>query len=91
MNKAELVMNIAQRSGISAADAQKAINAFTDIVLDECAKGGEVRLVGFGVFSVREAAERQGRNPQTGKPVTIPACRVPKFTAGAKFKEVIAK
>lgn len=91
MNKSELVTAVAHRTGVSASDVQKTVTTVLDVIQDECARGGEIRLVGFGIFSVRDVGERKARNLQTGAEIIIPATRVPKFTAGAKFKEVVAK
>lgn len=90
MNKTELVQAISQRTGLSQADAGKALAAALDIIQEELVRGGDVRFIGFGTFGVTERAERQGRNPQTGESITIAACRLPKFTAGAKLKEAVA-
>ena len=91
MNKTELVAAIADQAELSKKDAEKALKAFTDVVADELKKGGKVQLVGFGTFEVRERSARQGRNPQTGKTVEIPASKVPAFKAGKAFKDAIAK
>ena len=63
MNKTEIVAAIADSTGLSKKDAEKALKAFTDIVTDELKKGGKVQLVGFGTFEVSERAAREGRNP----------------------------
>jgi DNA-binding protein HU-beta len=93
MNKGELVDAIASRVGdnLSKADAERALNAFIDVVQEEVAKGGQISLPGFGSFKRTERSARTGRNPQTGQPVQIPASKAPKFTAGAKFKEIVNK
>lgn len=89
MNKIELVSAIAERSDLSKRDAEAALNAFTDIVADELKKGEKIQLVGFGTFEVSERAERTGRNPQTGKEMTIAASKAPKFKAGKALKDMI--
>ena len=71
MNKTELVAAIAEQTELSKKDAEKALKAFTDIVADELKKGEKVQLVGFGTFEVSERAAREGRNPQSGEPMTI--------------------
>ena len=89
MNKAELIMAMADRADISKKDAEKVLKVFTDIVFEELAKGEKVQLVGFGTFEVGERAAREGRNPQTGETMTIEASRTPKFKAGKAFKDAI--
>lgn len=89
MNKSELIDAIAQESGLTKADAGKALDAFTNVVKNTLQDGGEVVLVGFGAFSVGERAERQGRNPKTKEPITIPAARVPKFKPGKALKDAL--
>jgi DNA-binding protein HU-beta len=89
MNKAELVAAMAEASGISKKDAEKALKAFTDVVSDELKKGEKVQLVGFGTFEVSERAERDGRNPQSGEPMKIPASKAPKFKAGKGLKDLV--
>ena len=89
MNKAELVAAIAEKTELSKKDAEKALKAFTDVVAEELAKGEKIQLVGFGTFEVSERAARTGRNPQTGKEMTIPASKAPKFKAGKALKDLV--
>lgn len=89
MNKAELVAAIAEKTELSKKDSEKALKAFVDVVTEELTKGEKIQLVGFGTFEVAERAAREGRNPQTGKTMTIPASKAPKFKAGKALKEVI--
>ncbi|MGK2904884.1 MAG: HU family DNA-binding protein [Desulfuromonadales bacterium] len=89
MTKADLVNSIAEKAGLSKADAEKALKAFTDAVTDALRSGEKVSLVGFGTFSVGERAARQGQNPQTGAKINIPAAKVPKFKAGKALKDSI--
>lgn len=89
MNKAELVTAIAERTELSKKDSEKALKAFIDVVTDELKKGEKIQLVGFGTFEVTERAAREGRNPQTGKTMTIAASKAPKFKAGKALKDVI--
>ena len=91
MNKTELIAEVAQKSGLSKKDAEKALNATLDIVADALAKGDKVQLVGFGGFEVRERAARTGRNPQTGAEMKIDAAKVPAFKAGKALKDLINK
>lgn len=89
VNKSELIEAIAQEAGISKAAAQKALDATTNAVTDALKKGDTVTLVGFGTFYVGERAERQGRNPKTGEPLTIAAAKTPKFRAGKALKDAL--
>ncbi len=87
MNKTELVAAMADAAGLSKKDTEKALKAFTDVVADELKKGGKVQLVGFGTFEVSERAAREGRNPQSGAVMKIPASKAPKFKAGKALKD----
>ena len=87
MNKAELIDAIASGADLSKADAKKALDAFIDATSGALKKGGRVALVGFGSFSVAERSARTGRNPQTGKEITIPAKKVVKFKAGSELSD----
>jgi len=89
MNKAELVSAIAEKSGITKKDAEKYLASFVEVVTGELAKGGKVQLVGFGTFDVAERKAREGRNPQTGKPMTIPASKAPRFKVGKALKDAV--
>ncbi len=89
MNKTELVAAMAEQAGVSKKDAEKTLKAFTDVVADELKKGGKVQLVGFGTFEVAERAAREGRNPQTGKPMRIAASKAPRFKAGKALKDMM--
>ena len=91
MNKTELIAAMAEQAGISKKDAEKALKAFTDVVADELKKGEKIQLVGFGTFEVSERAAREGRNPQSGKPMKIAASKAPKFKAGKALKDVVNK
>ena len=83
MNKAELVDQIASQAGLSKGDAKKALDAFVGATTGALKKGDRVALVGFGSFSISKRNARTGRNPQTGKPITISAKKVVKFKAGS--------
>ena len=89
MTKADLVNSIAEKAGLSKADAEKALKAFTDAVTDALKAGEKVSLVGFGTFSVGERAARTGQNPQTGQKINIPAANSPKFKAGKALKDAV--
>lgn len=89
MNKNELVSAVADAAKISKGDAQSAVDAVFSVIASELKKGGDVRLVGFGNFSVSKRAASTGRNPQTGAEVKIPARTVPKFSAGKGLKDAV--
>ena len=86
MNKGQLIDAIAKESGLTKAASEKALNATLSAVTDSLKSGDRVGLVGFGSFSVTERAARTGRNPQTGKEITIPAKKVVKFKPGADLQ-----
>ena len=71
------------------AAAAAAVNTTLDAIVDELKRGGTVRLVGFGTFDVKKRAERSGRNPKTGKSITIPAAKLPTFRAGKSFRDTL--
>ena len=87
MNKNDLVAHVAEAAGLSKSDATKAVDAVFAGISDALKNGGEVRLVGFGSFTVAERAESEGRNPRTGEKIRIPASKQPKFKAGKQLKE----
>lgn len=89
MNKTELIAAMADQAGISKKDAEKALAAFTDVVTEELKKGEKVQLVGFGTFEISERSAREGRNPQNGQTMTIPASKAPKFKAGKALKDAV--
>ena len=91
MNKVELVEAMAKKAGLSKKDAEAAVKAFTDVVTAELKKGGKVQLVGFGTFEVAKRAAREGKNPQTGAKIKIPASKAPKFKAGKALKDTVNK
>ena len=89
MNKGDLVARMAEGAEISKAAAAKALDTMLDAIEEALKAGDKITLVGFGTFSVAERAERNGRNPQTGADIKIPAAKVPKFKAGAKLKDAV--
>jgi DNA-binding protein HU-beta len=91
MNKAELIDAIASTSGLTKADAKKALDGFTTAISASLKKGDRVSLVGFGSWSVTKRSARTGRNPQTGKEIKIAAKKVVKFKAGAELAGVVGK
>lgn len=89
MNKQELIDAIADRCGSAKTEAENMLNAFTGIITDELSKKEKVAILGFGNFETGERAARQGRNPQTGELMNIPAATVAKFKAGKKLREAV--
>jgi DNA-binding protein HU-beta len=89
MNKAQLIDAMAAGAGLTKVDAKKALDAFVAATTDALKSGDRVALIGFGSFSVTERAERTGRNPQTGKEITIAAKKVVKFKAGAELSDAV--
>jgi DNA-binding protein HU-beta len=90
MNKGELIAKIAE-AGLSKKDSETALNAAIAAIGDALAKGETVQLIGFGTFSVKERAAREGRNPRTGEVVKIKAAKAPAFKAGKALKDKVAK
>ncbi|APX62664.1 MULTISPECIES: HU family DNA-binding protein [Acinetobacter] len=90
MNKSELIDAIAEKGGLSKADAGKALDATIASVTEALKSGDTVTLVGFGTFGVKERAARTGRNPQTGATLEIKASKVPSFKAGKGLKDAVA-
>lgn len=89
MNKQELVKAIAADAGITQTAARAALQAFEFRVTEALSSGEDVTLVGFGTFKAVKRAQREGRNPKTGEPITIPAATVPRFVAGKGLKEAV--
>jgi DNA-binding protein HU-beta len=89
VNKTDLIEKVAKEADLSKAAAGRAVNAVFDGISTSLSKGEEVGIVGFGTFSVSERPARQGRNPQTGKPIEIAATKVPKFKAGKNLKDSV--
>ncbi len=91
MNKSELVAAMAEKAEMSKKDTEKVLKAFEEVVTNELASNGKVQLVGFGTFDVAERAAREGRNPQTGEAMPIPASKSPRFKAGKALKDAVNK
>ncbi len=91
MNKTELIAALADKANLNKRDAEKALNAFTDVVTETLIKGDKVQLVGFGSFEVKDRAARTARNPRTGDELTVPASKAPVFKAGKALKEAVKK
>lgn len=89
MNKGELVDQIAAKASVTKKEADAILTAILDVIVDAVSSGDKVTLVGFGTFEARDRQAREGRNPATGKPIKIPATRVPAFSAGKLFKEKV--
>jgi DNA-binding protein HU-beta len=89
MNQAELITAVAERVGLTKADAGKAVEALVGTITEALTRGDEVRIAGFGSFGISERGERQGRNPQTGAPITIAASKAAKFTAAKAVKDAL--
>lgn len=88
-NKAELVENVAKKTGLTKKDATAAVEAVFGSIQDDLKKGDKVQLIGFGTFEVRHRAARKGRNPQTGAEIEIPASKVPAFKPGKALKDAV--
>ncbi|MDQ5928191.1 MAG: DNA-binding protein HU-beta [Patescibacteria group bacterium] len=89
MNKAALVELIAERHGVTKADAERIMDTLIEAIMGSLKKGNEVAIAGLGMFKVRDRAARTARNPRTGEMVKVPATRVPKFTAAKALKDAV--
>ncbi|MBE7637604.1 DNA-binding protein HU [Sneathiella sp. P13V-1] len=89
MNKNDLVAAVAEISGLGKADAAKGVDAVLEAVSNALSSGDDVRLVGFGTFSVSERKASEGRNPRTGETIQIAASKQPKFKAGKALKDAV--
>jgi len=89
VNKQDLVNEVAKIADLPKTKAQSAVEAVIDSIKATLKKGGEVRLVGFGTFTVAKRAETTGRNPRTGETIKIPASKQPKFKAGKELKDAV--
>jgi len=91
MTKAELISVVAEKTGLTKKDSDKAVSAVIDAVTEALMAGKKVSLVGFGTFEVKDRAARKGINPRTKEPMPIPASKLPSFKAGKALKEAVAK
>ena len=91
MNKNDLIAAVAASTELSKADSTKAVDGVIEAITGSLTSGNEVRLVGFGTFSVADRAASTGRNPRTGEAIQIPASKQPKFKAGKGLKEAVNK
>lgn len=89
MNKKELVKAISEKLEITQKAAGEQLDAILDVITEELVQGGEVKISGFGTFSVAERAAREGRNPATGETIQIEASKAPKFKAAKALKDVV--
>ena len=89
MNKEQLVKAVSTETNLSQRDVTTILNALTETIIETVANGDKVTLVGFGSFEPRPRKERQGKNPQTGESLTIPATTVPAFSPGKLFKDKV--
>ncbi len=87
MNKSELADAVAEKAGLTKAQGADVVNAFVCVIEETLADGGEVRIPGFGSFSVAHRAAGKARNPRTGEMIDRPASKRPKFKAGKSFKD----
>lgn len=89
MNKTDLVNAVAAETGFTKKDAEKAVSSVLDEITAALKKEEKVQLVGFGTFEVRNRAAKQGHNPRTGEPMTVPASKLPAFKAGKALKDAV--
>lgn len=91
MNKTELINEMAEKSGLTKKDSEKALSALLESIEEALGKNDKVQLIGFGSFEVKQRAARKGRNPQTMEEIDIPESKVPAFKAGKDLKESLNK
>ncbi len=89
MTKPEVVAEVATKTGLGKAEAERAVNTFLEILTEALKRGEKINLVGFGVFEVSDRKARTGRNPQTGAEITIPASKNPRFRASKLLKDAL--
>ena len=89
MTKSEFVEKVAEKASLSKKDAGEAVDAVIKSLEEALASGDDVTFTGFGKFHVADRGAREGRNPRTGESMTIPASRVPRFTAGSGLKKAV--
>ena len=91
MNKSELIVALAQKADLTKKDAEKALNAFVDVVTDALKAGEKVQLVGFGTFETKDRPARTARNPRTGEEIEIAASKTASFKVGKALKDAVSK
>lgn len=89
MNKTELIEKVVEKTELSKKDAQKAVEAIFDTIMNRLANGDKVDILGFGSFAVKKRSARKGRNPSTGEEIEIPASKVPVMKPGKSLKEAV--
>ncbi len=90
MNKADLIAEVAAKSGATNAETERVLNGFRDVVAENVSAGEDVSYPGLGKFSQVSRGERMARNPRTGESVVVPPSKAPKFTASSKLKAIVA-
>ena len=90
MNKADLIAEVAAKSGATNAETERVLNGFRDVVAENVSAGEDVSYPGLGKFSQVSRGERMARNPRTGESVLVPPSKAPKFTASSKLKAIVA-
>ncbi len=91
MTKTELIAKVAEKTGLKKAEAERAVNAAIEALVEALSKGERTAIPGLGVFNVKVRKERTGRNPQTGKEIKIPARKTVAFTAAKSLKSEVNK
>ena len=91
MKKTDLIAAVAEQTGLSKKDAEKALNATIDTIIKAVAEGDKIQITGFGTFEQRQRNARTGVDPRTGNSIEIPASKVPAFKAGKGFKDIVNK
>lgn len=91
MTKSDLITTVAESAGLTKKDTEKVVSGLLAAITNALVSGDKVQIVGFGTFEVRDRKEREGRNPSNGKPMIIPASRVPAFKAGKSLKDAVSK
>ena len=89
MDKKDLIVQLAKKTGSTQSSAKKFLEAFTDLIADNLTVDNKIRIVGFGTFEVSERAAREGRNPRSGEVMHIAASKAPKFKAGKALKDIV--
>lgn len=89
MNKAELILKVAEKSGVNKKQAESVVSAMLDVIVEAIANDEKVQIVGFGTFEQRERKERNGVNPRTEEKIVIPASKIPAFKPGKNFKDAV--
>jgi len=90
MRKQDLIKEVARRTKQPESLSNEFVNATFDAIVESLSNGEDVTITGFGTFGVTERAAREGRNPQTGEPMQIPAGKTPRFRPGTQLKRAVA-